>query len=286
MFGYDHSFEKMHHLQNILTFLMLQVYVTVCSLFPKICMQGLKNFSPTRNKIVPTYILEPFQKEVGLGVKDETWKAQRLHTILLWNTRHDALTAQPALRHYCTSATQPVLGPTAQLQSQGMLPRAQRWSLALTSLAPALTLFLVSPSQCQCWGLSSHSTQHRGTTTVPGMKNGNWSLTCPDRQHRQLKPVIQCVCTYTEIMAKEEKCSAILLSLLERRLLPTLLGLYQSKSNKDIVFYCLKVFLSSNSTCIKKITTLVSYYYECIEHSIKNIPETILFIFWHWIWYD
>lgn len=62
----------MHHLQNILTFLMLQVYVTVCSLFPKICMQGLKNFSPTRNKIVPTYILEPFQKEVGLGVKDET----------------------------------------------------------------------------------------------------------------------------------------------------------------------------------------------------------------------
>lgn len=162
-----------------------------------------------------------FQKERGLGIKHETWKAWRLHTILLWTVRRDALTAQPALEHYCTPAIQPVLSPTAQLQSGGAIPLSPQH---LTSLAPALTLFLVSQSQSQCQGLSSHSTQHRDTMTASGMEKGIWSLTCPDRQQRQLKPVIWCVCSYTEITAKEEKCSAFLLPLLKQGLLPTFWG--------------------------------------------------------------
>lgn len=109
-----------------LTFHMLQVYITVWPIFPTICMQSLKNFSPTRKKILPTYMLDPFlmsfQGEMGLRIKCKTWKARRLHTILLWNKRRDALTAQPAFKHYYTSAIQPVFSPAAQLQSRGWLP--------------------------------------------------------------------------------------------------------------------------------------------------------------------
>lgn len=113
-----------------------------------------------------------FPKEMSLRIKHETWKAWRLHTILLWNTREDALTAQPALEHYCMCAMQPVCNPTAQLQSQGPFPWAHSWLLALTPLAPTLTLFLESQSQ----GLSRHSTQHRGTMTAHWMENRIWSL--------------------------------------------------------------------------------------------------------------
>lgn len=144
---------------------MLLVHITACPLLPTIYKQSQKNFSPTRKRILPTYILRLFlmslQKEMGLRIKCKTWKAQRLHIILLWNKRHDALTAQPALKHYYTSAIQPVFSPAAQLQSQGVLsPKsiAPGWLLALTSLAPALSQFCASQPLSECQRLISRST--------------------------------------------------------------------------------------------------------------------------------